>query len=72
MATVFLSLGLSYVMCQFPYFVCPIEYSPQLEMMTMSCEPSALFRPQEYVLPQTLTTWRRVLGMKVSTVVCSR
>jgi len=63
-ATVFLSLGLSYVMCQFPYFVCPIEYSPQLEMMTMSCEPSALFRPQEYVLPQTLTTWRRVLGMK--------
>ena len=32
--------------------------------MTMSCEPSALFRPQEYSLPQTMTTWRRLLHMK--------
>jgi phosphatidate cytidylyltransferase len=63
-ATVFMTLGLSYVMCQFPYFVCPIEYSPELERMTMTCEPSALFRTQEYGLPQTLTTWRRILHMK--------
>ena len=32
--------------------------------MTMSCEPSAVFRPQEYSLPQTVTTWRRILHMK--------
>ena len=43
-ATVFMTLGISYYMCQFPYFVCPIEYSAELEKMTMSCEPSALFR----------------------------
>ena len=43
-STVFMSLGLAYIMCQYPYFVCPIEYSPELERMTMSCEPSALFR----------------------------
>ena len=30
----------------------------------MVCEPSAVFRPQEYSLPQTVTTWRRILGMK--------
>lgn len=63
-STVFMSLGLAYLMCQFPYFVCPIEYAPDLERMTMSCEPSALFRPQEYSLPQTVTTWRRLLHMK--------
>ena len=45
-STVFMSLGLAYAMCQVPYFVCPIEYSPELERMTMMCEPSALFRPQ--------------------------
>merc|ERR1712170_227725 len=33
-------------------------------MGTMNCEPSALFRPQEYALPQTMTTWRRLLHMK--------
>ena len=43
---VFMSLGLAYIMCQYPYFVCPIEYSQELERMAMSCEPSALFRPQ--------------------------
>ena len=31
---------------QVPYFVCPIEYSTELEQMTMSCEPSHLFRQQ--------------------------
>jgi len=63
-ATVFMSVGLSYLVCQFPYFVCPIEFSHETERMTMSCEPSLLFRPAEYTLPQTLTTWRRVLHLK--------
>jgi len=64
LATVVMSLGLAYFMCQVPYFVCPIVYSADLEKMTMNCEPAALFRPQEYALPQTLTTWRRILNMK--------
>lgn len=63
-ATVLMSLGLAYIMCQFPYFVCPIEFNPELERMTMMCEPSALFRPQEYTLPQTVATWRRIIGLK--------
>merc|ERR1719392_545524 len=36
--------------------------------MTMSCEPSAVFRPQEYSLPQTITTWRRLLHMKETVI----
>ena len=43
-ATVLMTLGISYWLCHYPYFVCPIEYSSELERMTMSCEPSALFR----------------------------
>jgi len=69
LATVVMSLGLAYFMCQVPYFVCPIVYSVELERMTMSCEPSALFRPQEYGLPDTVTTWRRILGMKSTVTV---
>eukprot|EP00088_Acartia_fossae_P010156 TRINITY_DN15022_c0_g1_i1.p1 TRINITY_DN15022_c0_g1~~TRINITY_DN15022_c0_g1_i1.p1 ORF type:complete len:454 (-),score=116.52 TRINITY_DN15022_c0_g1_i1:380-1741(-) len=63
-ATVLMTLGVSYLMCQFPYFVCPIEFSVEQERMTMSCEPSALFRLQEYTLPQTVSTWRRLFGLK--------
>jgi len=42
-------------MCQYQYFVCPIEYSEQLGSMTMECEPSPLFRLEEYTLPETLS-----------------
>jgi len=41
----------SWVLCQYPYFVCPIEYSEELGRMTMDCEPGPLFRPTEYSLP---------------------
>lgn len=46
---------MSYIMCQYRYFVCPIEYSETLGSMTMDCEPSSLFRPQEYTLPESLS-----------------
>lgn len=41
-------------MCQYPYFVCPIEYSESLGRMSMDCEPGALFRLEEYTLPESL------------------
>lgn len=49
-----LILQISYAMCQYHYFVCPIEYSESLGRMTMECEPSYLFKLQEYTLPQFL------------------
>lgn len=53
-ATIIFGLCASYFLCQYQYFVCPIEYSDTLGRMTMDCEPSPLFRPTEYVLPEAL------------------
>ncbi|XP_058120260.1 phosphatidate cytidylyltransferase, photoreceptor-specific isoform X2 [Anopheles ziemanni] len=47
-ATVVFGLLMSYVLCQFQFFVCPIEYSEAQGRMLIECEPSYLFRPQEY------------------------
>ncbi|CAG9767668.1 unnamed protein product [Ceutorhynchus assimilis] len=57
-STVIFGFGISYVMCQYPYFVCPIEYSETLEKMSMDCEPSTLFTLQEYHLP----VWMKIFG----------
>ncbi|XP_053676964.1 phosphatidate cytidylyltransferase, photoreceptor-specific [Anopheles nili] len=47
-ATVIFGLLASYFLCQFQFFVCPIEYSESEGRMLIECEPSYLFRPQEY------------------------
>ncbi|XP_035907751.1 phosphatidate cytidylyltransferase, photoreceptor-specific isoform X1 [Anopheles stephensi] len=47
-ATVLFGLVASYFLCQFQFFVCPIEYSEAEGRMIIECEPSYLFRPQEY------------------------
>lgn len=65
-STVIFGLMMSYVMCQYRYFVCPIEYSEALGRMTMECEPSLLFRPQEYTLPESLAGILHLLGFKNS------
>lgn len=45
---------LSYVLCQYPYFVCPVEYSEAEDALKYVCDPSPIFRPQEYALPETV------------------
>ncbi|XP_058054005.1 phosphatidate cytidylyltransferase, photoreceptor-specific [Anopheles bellator] len=50
-ATVIFGLLVSYVLCQFQFFVCPIEYSEAQGRMVIECEPSYLFQPKEYDLP---------------------
>ncbi|XP_043677160.1 phosphatidate cytidylyltransferase, photoreceptor-specific isoform X3 [Vespula pensylvanica] len=63
-STVFLGLLMSYVMCQYRYFICPIEYSEVLGRMTMDCEPSSLFQPQEYLLPKSFQVITRMINGK--------
>ncbi|KAJ8673450.1 hypothetical protein QAD02_004712 [Eretmocerus hayati] len=63
-STVILGLLVSYAMCQYRYFVCPIEYSESLGRMTMDCEPSYLFKPQEYSLPDFFLSVTDVLKWK--------
>ncbi|XP_043462350.1 phosphatidate cytidylyltransferase, photoreceptor-specific [Leptopilina heterotoma] len=67
-ATVVLGLLMAYVMCQYRYFVCPIEYSETLGRMTMDCEPSSLFKPQEYTLPESVQTVTKLINMSTITV----
>ncbi|XP_063241947.1 phosphatidate cytidylyltransferase, photoreceptor-specific-like [Bacillus rossius redtenbacheri] len=50
-STIIFGLVMSYIMCQFKFFICPIEYNETLEQMTLDCEPSPLFQLQEYSLP---------------------
>ena len=43
---------LSYVLLQFDYFVCPINYDELQEQLSMECERAPVFRLAEYTLPQ--------------------
>lgn len=61
-ATVIFGLIASYILCQYQYFVCPIEYSESLGRMTMECDPSPLFKPQQYILPQSIGSIANALG----------
>uniref|UniRef100_A0A1B6D4H4 phosphatidate cytidylyltransferase n=1 Tax=Clastoptera arizonana TaxID=38151 RepID=A0A1B6D4H4_9HEMI len=61
-ATVIFGLLMSSVLCQYKYFICPIEYSEKLGRMTMECDPSYLFRPSEYTLPYWMTHITHLLG----------
>lgn len=47
-ATVVFGVVFSYFLCQYQFFVCPIEYSETEGKIVLECEPSYLFRPQEY------------------------
>lgn len=47
-ATVIFGVVFSYFLCRYQFFVCPIEYSETAGRIVLECEPSYLFRPQEY------------------------
>lgn len=47
-ATVIFGVVFSYFLCRYQFFVCPIQYSETAGKMVLDCEPSYLFRPQEY------------------------
>ncbi|KAL0266428.1 UNVERIFIED_CONTAM: hypothetical protein PYX00_008964 [Menopon gallinae] len=63
-ATIIFGLCASYVLCQYQYFVCPIEYSETLGRMTMDCEPGPLFRPTEYTLGETMQGFLSLFNLK--------
>ncbi|GAB1286933.1 Phosphatidate cytidylyltransferase 2 [Apodemus speciosus] len=62
-ATVLFGLLLSYVMSGYRCFVCPVEYNNDTNSFTVDCEPSDLFRLQEYNIPgviQSVVGWKTV------------
>ncbi|ODN06380.1 Phosphatidate cytidylyltransferase, photoreceptor-specific [Orchesella cincta] len=70
-STVVWGILVSHVLCQYPYFVCPVEYSETIDKMTLGleCEPSYLFQPQEYTLPAFMITVCQIFGLR-STITC--
>ncbi|XP_019867058.1 phosphatidate cytidylyltransferase, photoreceptor-specific [Aethina tumida] len=62
-STVIFGFGISYVMCQYPYFVCPVEYKESSDGMGLDCEPGALFRLTSYNLPSFLTGILSLFGL---------
>ncbi|CAG2165131.1 unnamed protein product [Oppiella nova] len=67
--TVILGMIFSAVLCQYKYFVCPIEYSEDLERTTMDCEPSPLFHPTEYHFPVELAYVNKLLPLNIPMTV---
>nr|CFW94212.1 Eka CD synthase protein [Euperipatoides kanangrensis] len=59
-STVVFGVLLSYLLVQSSYFTCPIQYSEKTDSLNMDCEPSFVFRPTEYYLPDCMQT---VLGL---------
>ena len=47
-ATIILGAILSHFMCQYKYFICPVDYSKGLHLQTINCKPSSLFVLTEY------------------------
>ncbi|KAH8294229.1 hypothetical protein KR054_009593 [Drosophila jambulina] len=66
-ATVVFGILFSYVLCNYQYFICPIQYSEELGRMTMSCVPSYLFTPQEYSLKLVSRLFAYVLKLRINT-----
>lgn len=56
------SFQFAYLLAQYQYFVCPVEYNSETNRFAVECEPSDLFVMQEYTLPavaQNVLRWVR-------------
>jgi len=69
LSTVVFGLGVSYLLCLHPHFICPIQFNEELGKMSLDCEPSALFRPQEYTLPASLASVMVMISGKTTITI---
>lgn len=70
-ATVVFGVVFSYFLCRYQYFVCPIEYSETAGKIVLDCEPSYLFRPQEYGIRIVSVTYNSFVWLHFYTYLCS-
>jgi phosphatidate cytidylyltransferase len=47
-STVIFGVVAAHFMCRYQYFVCPIQYSEELDAMSLECEPSYIFTLKTY------------------------
>lgn len=53
------------MLCQYPFFVCPVEYSEAEDSFKYDCDPSPIFRPQEYSLPETMANFSALVCKEI-------
>ncbi|KAF7252616.1 Phosphatidate cytidylyltransferase 1 [Varanus komodoensis] len=52
--TVVFGFIVAYLLAQYQYFVCPVEYNSETNRFVTECEPSELFQLQKYSIPSLL------------------
>uniref|UniRef100_A0A8C9TNX2 Phosphatidate cytidylyltransferase n=1 Tax=Scleropages formosus TaxID=113540 RepID=A0A8C9TNX2_SCLFO len=63
LSTVVFGFIFAYLLAQYQYFVCPVEYDSETNRFAVECQPSELFVMQEYRLPaalQNVLRWKTV------------
>lgn len=61
--TIIFGLIFSYILSQFQYFVCPVEYNSESNSFSTSCEPPEIFKIHDYAVPsflQSILGWKTV------------
>ena len=70
LSTVVFGLALSYYLCQFNYFICPIELDDEIGKVAFTCEPSPLYLPRQYSLPALIgPLWKMCTGRDTVAVI---
>ncbi|XP_030046452.1 phosphatidate cytidylyltransferase 1 isoform X4 [Microcaecilia unicolor] len=62
-STVVFGFIISYILSQYEYFVCPVDYNSETNRFSANCEPSQMFQLQKYPIPsvlQTVLAWKTV------------
>ncbi|XP_029455238.1 phosphatidate cytidylyltransferase 1 [Rhinatrema bivittatum] len=62
-STVVFGFIFAYILSQYEYFVCPVDYSSETNRFSANCEPSQMFQLQKYSIPpvlQSILTWKSV------------
>ncbi|XP_030046450.1 phosphatidate cytidylyltransferase 1 isoform X2 [Microcaecilia unicolor] len=55
-STVVFGFIISYILSQYEYFVCPVDYNSETNRFSANCEPSQMFQLQKYPIPSVLQT----------------
>ena len=53
---------ISYILVQFDFFICPIEYDEIKDELSMECERQAVFKLADYNLPQFVQNIGKVVS----------
>ncbi|KAJ8285362.1 hypothetical protein GJAV_G00025970 [Gymnothorax javanicus] len=62
-STVVFAFLFAYLLAQYDYFVCPVEYDSETNRFTVECQPAEIFVMHEYTLPsviQSVLRWETV------------